>query len=55
VLVGEKTGGGAHAGASYRLHPHFEAFIPVGQVSNPVNGADWEGRGVTPDIAALWE
>ncbi len=51
VVVGEKTDGGAHPGASYRLHAHFEAFIPIGRVTDPVTGGDWEGVGVTPDIA----
>jgi hypothetical protein len=50
TLVGEKTDGGAHPGASYRLHPHFEAFIPIGRTINPNTGLDWEGIGITPDI-----
>jgi hypothetical protein len=50
-LIGEKTDGGAHAGASYRIHPHFEAFIPIGLVINPITGANWEGSGVSPDIS----
>jgi C-terminal processing protease CtpA/Prc len=50
TLLGEKTDGGAHPGASYRLHPHFEAFIPIGRGTNPVTGTDWEGTGVLPDI-----
>jgi hypothetical protein len=50
ILVGEKTDGGAHAGVSYRLHPHFEVFIPIGRTISPVTGEDWEGSGVTPDI-----
>ena len=50
-LVGEKTGGGAHPGASYRLHPHFEAFIPIGRAINPVTGGNWERTGVLPDVA----
>ncbi len=54
-LVGEKTDGGAHTGASYRLHPHFEAFIPLGRGINPVTGTDWEGKGVIPDIPAAEE
>ena len=51
TVVGEKTDGGAHAGAYYRLHPHFEAFIPVGRAINPVTGGNWERSGVTPDVA----
>jgi C-terminal processing protease CtpA/Prc len=50
TLVGEKTDGGAHPGASYRLHPHFEVFIPVGRTTDPLTGTDWEGAGVAPDI-----
>jgi hypothetical protein len=50
TLVGEKTDGGAHPGASYHLHPHFEAFIPVGRAINPVTGGNWERTGVVPDI-----
>ena len=51
TLVGEKTDGGAHVGASYRLHPHFEVFIPIGRSINPITGTNWEGIGVTPDIS----
>jgi C-terminal processing protease CtpA/Prc len=50
ILVGETTGGGAHPGSSYRLHPHFEVFIPNGRAINPITGTNWEGSGVTPDI-----
>ena len=51
ILVGEKTDGGANPGTSYRLHPHFEAFIPIGKLTNAVTGTNWEGCGVIPDIA----
>ena len=50
TVVGEKTDGGAHPGASYRLHPHFEVFIPVGRAINPVTGGNWERTGVVPDV-----
>ena len=50
TLVGEKTDGGAHPGASYRLHPHFEVFIPIGRAINPVTGGNWERTGVVPDV-----
>lgn len=50
VILGEQTGGGSHPGTSYRLHPHFEAFIPIGYAINPVTGKEIEGVGVTPDI-----
>jgi C-terminal processing protease CtpA/Prc len=51
TVVGEKTDGGAHPGASYRLHPHFEAFIPVGRAINPLTHTNWEGSGVVPDVS----
>lgn len=50
TVVGEQTDGGAHAGARYRLHPHFEAFIPIGRAIDPATGGNWEQRGVVPDI-----
>lgn len=50
TLIGEATGGGAHPGSPYRLHPHFEVFIPNGRAINPITGTNWEGSGVTPDI-----
>ena len=52
TIIGEKTDGGAHPGASYRLHPHFEVFIPVGRGINPHTNMDIEGLGVVPDIPA---
>ena len=36
TLVGETTGGGAHPGSPFRLHPHFEVFIPLGRAINPI-------------------
>jgi C-terminal processing protease CtpA/Prc len=50
IVIGDKTDGGAHPGTSYRLHPHFEVFIPIGRTINPVTGTDFESIGVTPDI-----
>ncbi len=55
LLIGEKTDGGAHPGASYRLHPHFEAFIPIGRVFDPLTGKDLEGIGVIPNICVPHE
>lgn len=50
TLVGEPTAGGAHPGAPFRVHPHFEAFIPWGRAINPITGSNWEGEGVQPDV-----
>ena len=35
----------------FRLHPHFEASIPVGRAINPITHNNWQGHGVLPDIA----
>lgn len=55
TLVGETTGGGAHPGITYRLHSHFDVFIPSGRAINPITGTNWEGIGVTPDISTSQE
>ena len=51
TIIGDRTDGGAHPGTSYRFAPHFEAFIPIGRMFNPITGTDLEGAGVTPDIS----
>ncbi len=50
ILVGETTGGGAHAGGPHRLAAHFMMFVPSGRPINPVTHTDWEGVGVNPDV-----
>lgn len=50
IIIGEQTDGGAHPGASYRLNPHFEAFIPIGCLTHPITNRNWEGLGVIPDF-----
>ena len=51
TVVGETTGGGANPGADRRLLPHFTAFVPLGRSISPITNTNWEGVGVTPDIA----
>lgn len=51
VVVGERTGGGAHPREGWTVHPHLEATIPIGRSVNPVSGTNWEGTGVQPDVA----
>jgi hypothetical protein len=51
VVVGEVTGGGAHPCRSWSLSPQLELTIPIGRAINPVSGTNWEGVGVTPDVA----
>jgi hypothetical protein len=50
TLVGETTGGAAHAGAFHRLDDHFGMGIPETKPINPYSTPDWEGTGVAPDV-----
>lgn len=52
TLVGETTGGGAHPGGIVPVGAGFGMFVPGGRGENPITGTNWEGVGVTPDIAA---
>lgn len=51
TLVGGTTRGGANPGHTRALNAYFSAFIPSGRAINPISKTNWEGRGVTPDIA----
>ena len=51
TIIGETTGGGAHPGGMFRMSPHFGVFVPTGRAINPITKTNWEGTGVTPDIA----
>ncbi|MEP6898818.1 MAG: S41 family peptidase [Rhodanobacter sp.] len=50
ILVGETSGGGAHAGGPHRLDAHFMMFVPSGRPISPVTHTDWENVGVIPDV-----
>jgi retinol-binding protein 3 len=51
TIIGETTGGGAHPGGMFRMTEHFGAFVPTGRAISPITKTNWEGTGVTPDIA----
>lgn len=55
ILVGETTKGGDHPGSPYRLHSHFDVFMPNGRAIDPITGTNWEGIGVTADISTPQE
>ncbi|MES2107577.1 MAG: S41 family peptidase [Bacteroidota bacterium] len=55
TVIGEATGGGAHGTRPYRINSHFSAGIPFSYSINPITHADWEGKGVQPDIVAAKE
>jgi len=50
-LIGAVTGGGANPGGTRPVNPRFGIFIPGGRAVNPVTKTNWEGTGVTPDVA----
>lgn len=50
-LIGETTIGMAHYGGEAPLGENFSAFIPGGRSYNPDDNWDWEGKGVSPNIA----
>lgn len=51
VLVGERTAGANHFGGFEAIGAGLTAFVPVGRAFDPDTGEDWEGVGLTPDIA----
>ncbi len=51
TVVGERTRGGAHPGDVYRVHPRFTVWVSNSRAINPISNANWEGTGVTPDVA----
>jgi C-terminal processing protease CtpA/Prc len=55
TIVGETTGGGAHPVAGQPVHTHFVVVVPVSRAINPITKTNWEGTGVTPDVAVPQE
>jgi hypothetical protein len=51
TIIGETTGGGTHPGGGFRITEHFGMFVPTGRAISPITKTNWEGTGVTPDIA----
>ena len=50
VVVGETTGGGAHAWIGKIATDRFYVHVPNAYSSDPKTKKDWEGVGVKPDI-----
>lgn len=51
TIVGETTGGGAHPGRPFPVSDQIDLFAATGRAINPVTGTNWEGTGVSPDVA----
>ena len=49
TLVGARTAGGAHPVDRKPVGADFFVQVPIGQIKDPVDRGDFEGRGVTPD------
>ena len=50
TLVGETTGGAAHAGVFHRIDDHFGMGITEVRAINPYSKTDWAETGVEPDV-----
>ena len=50
VVIGERTGGGAHPVTVVPLSDELEVSIPVERSVNAVTGTNWEQVGVVPDV-----
>jgi len=50
TIIGENTGGGAHAVGPNIICNGFIGLIPYSRAINPITGTNWEGVGVKPDI-----
>lgn len=51
VVVGETTRGGAHPTVRHALTDRILVTVPTARTVNAVTGTNWEGVGVTPDVA----
>ena len=51
TVIGETTGGGAHPTDTMIVQHDFLLRVPFARAINPVSKTNWEGTGVTPDIA----
>jgi len=52
TVIGAPSAGAAYFGDPQRLTDHFVAFVPIGRPIDPITHGDWEGTGVSPDVAA---
>lgn len=51
TVIGETTGGGAHPTDAMIVQEDYILRVPIARAINPVSKTNWEGTGVTPDIA----
>lgn len=51
TIIGETTGGGAHPVELFKASRRFAIGVPFARAINPITKTNWEGTGVTPDVA----
>lgn len=51
IVIGEVTAGAANPGRPYPAGDLFDITVPNGQLLTSVTRRNWEGTGVTPDVA----
>ena len=51
TIIGETTHGAGNPGSTFFTPEGYAVFISTGSARNPITGTNWEGTGVTPDIA----
>ena len=51
TIIGETTGGGAHPVSGHPVADYFEISVPFAKSLDPITKTNWEGTGVTPDVA----
>jgi C-terminal processing protease CtpA/Prc len=55
TVVGQTTRGGAHPTQIFVLSPSVEITVPIARSVSPVTATNWEGTGVSPDVAVSSE
>lgn len=51
TVIGETTGGGAHPVKMMKVSNRFAIGVPFARAISPITKTNWEGTGVSPDIA----
>ena len=51
TIIGQATAGAANPGGPVQTGDGLSIFVPFATPRNPITGANWEGGGVTPDVA----
>ena len=52
IIVGERTAGAGNPAGPWPVNPALTVTIPFGEIQSAVQGRNWDGTGVIPDIAS---